>query len=246
MTTYDYRPDPPTGHEDPKAQAQRAAGVARDEGKHVGEVARDEAQNVAAEAQQQAKNLVDDARSQIQEQSKSQLESLVSMLQGFGDDLEKMARGEGPGSGIAKDVVTQVSDRAKTFSSQIQGREPGELLDQARDFARRRPGTFLLGALAAGVVAGRLTRGAKEAHDSSSGTGATGTGATGQPGGYTSAQVGTPPTTSTLPSAGPGLTGPTQAGGTAAADPLAGTSTPPADPVYPEGSTPRTTPGSTP
>jgi len=36
-----------------------------------------------------------------------------------------------------------------------------------RGFARRRPGTFLLGALAAGIVAGRLARGAKDGSSSS-------------------------------------------------------------------------------
>ena len=39
--------------------------------------------------------------------------------------------------------MTQVGDKAKAVDSQLQGREPSEILDQARDFARRRPGTFL-------------------------------------------------------------------------------------------------------
>ena len=240
MTT-DYRPpastpDGPAGSPGMKEQAQEAAGTAKDEGKHVAEVAKTEAQNVTAEAAQQARNLMGDARSQIEEQSKSQLESLVSMIQGFGDDLEKMARGEGPASGLAQDVVSQVSEKARSFSSQIQGREPAELLDQARDFARRRPGAFLLGALAAGVVAGRVTRGAKEAHSQSS-EGTTTAGLTGQSAGYTSAQVSGAPVTSELPSAGQGLTAPaTPTTGTAGADPLAGVPAPTGQPTYPEGS----------
>ena len=48
-------------------------------------------------------------------------------------------------------------------------RDPGELLDEVRGIARRKPGTFLLGALAAGVVAGRLTRGAVDASRSDTG-----------------------------------------------------------------------------
>jgi uncharacterized membrane-anchored protein YhcB (DUF1043 family) len=247
MTTYDYNPNAPTGggQDDPKAQAQRAAGVARDEGKHVGEVAKGEAQQVAADAKEQARNVMDEARTQIQEQSRSQLDNLVSMIQSFGDDLEKMARGEGGGSGLAQDVVTQVSDRAKSLTSQMQDRDPSEILDQVRDFARRKPGTFLLGALAAGVVAGRVTRGAKDAKSSSpSGTsGMSGTypavGVTPTPVGYTPEQLGGAPGPGTpLPSSGQGLTDPTIAGGTAAADPLAGTPTPQTPPVYPEGTQP--------
>jgi hypothetical protein len=41
----------------------------------------------------------------------------------------------------------------------LEQREPGDLLDEVRRFARRRPGAFVLGALVAGVVAGRMTRG---------------------------------------------------------------------------------------
>jgi hypothetical protein len=54
----------------------------------------------------------------------------------------------------------------------LEQREPGELLDEVRALARRKPGTFLLGALAAGVVAGRLTRGAVDATRSDTGDGA--------------------------------------------------------------------------
>jgi len=228
MTTYDYGTSSGTesGAGGAKEQAKQAAGTAADEGKHVADVAKSEAQSVAADAQEQARNLVADARTQIQEQSRSQLESLVSTMQGFAEDLEKMARGEGTGSGLAHDVVSQVSDRAKGLSSQLQGREPSEVLDQARDLARRRPGTFLLGALAAGVVAGRLARGAKDAGGSSTGSSATPT---------TNLDL---PTTSDTGPAAPGMYSappPTTPGGAADAAPLAGTAAPADTPVYPEG-----------
>ena len=53
------------------------------------------------------------------------------------------------------------------MGNRLDGREPSQILDDVRAFARRRPGAFLLGALAAGVVAGRITRGAKESQSSS-------------------------------------------------------------------------------
>ncbi|HKC26518.1 MAG TPA: hypothetical protein VKB75_00770, partial [Jatrophihabitans sp.] len=49
---------------------------------------------------------------------------------------------------------------------------PGDLVDELRRFARRRPGAFLMGALAAGVVAGRLGRGVVAAHTEDDGTAA--------------------------------------------------------------------------
>jgi len=99
----------------------------------------------------------------VEEQSRSQRDRLVSTLSTFGDDLDTMSRGGSATSGLAADVVRTVSDGARQLSSRIEGREPQELLEEVRSFARRRPGMFLLGSLAAGVVAGRLLRGAKDA-----------------------------------------------------------------------------------
>ncbi|WP_408895693.1 hypothetical protein ACJ5H2_12355 [Nocardioides sp. R1-1] len=190
-------------------QAREAVGTAKEETQHVAEVARGEAQNVAAEAKSQAAHLLEDARAQIEEQSSTQLDRFAGMLREFGDDLERMVRGEPSQGGPAQELVGEVAEKARALRSQIEGRQPAELLDQVRDFARRRPGTFLLGSLAAGVLAGRLTRGAKTAHDGGS--------------------ADTAPA-DTAPAGVPA--------GTAAAAPLAGTGTPPTDPVYPEGTGP--------
>jgi len=143
--------------------AKQTAGTAADEGKRVAGVAQGEAKNVAAEAKYQARGLFDDAKGQLDEQSRTQRDRITGTLRTLTDDLEDMAaKGH---DGLAADLARQVADRARTFTSKIDGREPSELLDEVRDFARRKPGTFLLGALAAGVVAGRLTRGAKAARD---------------------------------------------------------------------------------
>jgi hypothetical protein len=156
-----------------KDEANEAAGTAKDESRHVADVAKGEARHVMDESRQQAKSLLDDARSQVDEQSRQQRDRLVTTLRTFGDDLEKMANGEQTGGGMAQDIARQVADRARELSSRMDGREPAELLDEVRSFAPRKPGTFLLGALAAGVVAGRLTRGARDAQ--SQGGGSSGT-----------------------------------------------------------------------
>jgi hypothetical protein len=136
-------------------------------------------------------------------------------------------------------VAREAADRARGLSSRLEGREPRELLDDVRGFAQRKPGTFLLGALAAGVVAGRLTRGAKAAQSSSSGT-ATGTAVGGwDDGAPRAADVTSPgqPLSSgyAAPSSGPISDTSTQAHGTASGEPLAGLGTPQSDPVYPGG-----------
>jgi vacuolar-type H+-ATPase subunit H len=153
-----------------KDEAKEAAGTAKEESRHVADVAKGEARHVVDESRQQARSLLDDALSQVDEQSRQQRDRMVTTLRTFGDDLDKMANGEQAGGGMAQDVARQVADRARELSSRMDGREPTELLDEVRSFARRKPGTFLLGALAAGVVAGRLARGARDAQSQGGGT----------------------------------------------------------------------------
>jgi hypothetical protein len=156
-----------TSTQDTKEQAQQTATTAADEGRHVAGVVGDEVQNVAGQAKDQALGLVDDALGQIDEQSRAQRDRLVGTLQSVSTDLEAMA--SSVDSGLATQLAQQVAERARSLSTHLDGREPSELLQDVRRFARRRPGLFLLGALGAGVVAGRMARGAKQAH--SSGTG---------------------------------------------------------------------------
>jgi len=127
---------------------------------------------------------------------------------------------------MATDLAREVSDRVRTLGTHLENREPSQLLDDARDFARRRPGTFLLGALAAGVVAGRLFRatadGAAAASlaDSGSTTGTPGTT-------YGSTGVGTGPMATASGSAAlagePTATWPTTASSTESSTDRAGT-----------------------
>ena len=145
-------------------RTQEAASTAASEGKHVGAVAKDEASTIASEAVSQARNVVGDAvrqaSDQAGEQTRQQRDRLTGTLRSIGDDLDKMA-GQAD-SGIASDLAREAAQRAHAVSQHLDGREPGELLDDVRRFARERPGTFLLGALGAGVVAGRLLRGTKD------------------------------------------------------------------------------------
>lgn len=144
-------------------RAKETASTAADQGRHVAGTATDEAKNVAAEAATQAKSVVSDAvrqvGGQVSDQATSQRDKLSETLRTFSDDLEQMVSdGPGPSSGLAADLAREVSERVRSFGSHLEGREPGQLLEDARSLARRRPGAFLVGALAAGVVAGRMFR----------------------------------------------------------------------------------------
>jgi hypothetical protein len=199
-------------------QAKQVAGTAADQSKHVAGVAKDQAQNVAAEAKYQARGLVDEAKAQVDEQSRTQKDRLANTLRTFSDDLEQMAS-KSDQSGMAADLARQVASKAKDVSSHLENHDPSDLLDDVRDFARRKPGMFLLGAAAAGMVAGRLARGAKEAkgNSDSSRSGYSQSGYSGSQGGYAGTQAGVYDTPS----------------GTASGLPTAGVGYPAADPAYP-------------
>ena len=141
--------------------AREATATAADEGKRVGGVGAEEIQNVASEAKDQARNLVNEAMGQVSEQTGTQRDRLVGTLQSLSSDLDQMASSS-DSSGLASELARQGAERARALSLRLDGRDPSDLLDDVRSFARRRPGMFLLGALAAGVMVGRLVRGAKQ------------------------------------------------------------------------------------
>lgn len=139
-----------------------AAGVGRSAGEAGGQVAQaatQQAREVASETAQQARSVLDNGVGQLRQQAREGQQKVTSGLRTLADELRGMAK-KGGQSGIAGDLVREASDRAHGAAAWLERREPSDLLEEVRDFARQRPGTFLLGAALAGVVAGRLTRGA--------------------------------------------------------------------------------------
>lgn len=157
-----------------KEQASAVGQGAAQAGQQVASVAKDQAQNVVAEAGSQAKDLLDQARSELTEQAGAQQKRLMETLRSLGDELKSMGQhSEQPG--MATDLVKQASGRAHDAASWLESREPGSLISELQGFARQRPAAFLALAAGAGLVAGRIGRGVKDAtsDDSSSAPSAT-------------------------------------------------------------------------
>ena len=70
-----------------------------------------------------------------------------------------MAESQQGESGMAADLARQGASRLDAAASWLENRQPGEILDEVRSFARRRPGAFIAGAAILGLVGGRMTRG---------------------------------------------------------------------------------------
>ncbi|WP_245821000.1 hypothetical protein [Geodermatophilus pulveris] len=147
-----------------KDEARNVGQTAAQAGNQVASTAADQAREVAQETKQQAQDLVQQGRQQLRHQVVGQQHKAAEGLQGVVSQLRGMANGEAPAPGPVKDLLDQATGYVEQFADRLQHREPADLLDDVRSFARRRPGAFLLGAALAGVLAGRLTSGVKAAH----------------------------------------------------------------------------------
>lgn len=154
-----------------KDQARNVGQTAAQAGSQVASTAADQAKQVTTETKRQAQDLVAQGRSQLQEQARTGQQKAGQGLNDIAQQLRTMVEGGGQTpSGPAADLVRQAGDKVEEIAGWLQNREPGDLVNEVRAYARRRPGMFLLGAAVAGVVAGRLTGGVVSAHkDSSSG-----------------------------------------------------------------------------
>lgn len=170
-----------------KEQGQQVKDEAVQGGKKVAGVAAEQGQSVAAEAADQAKDVMGQAKSQLAEQAATQQENLTAWLRSLADELHQMVdrgseQGEGERSssssesqsgetasnGVATKAVSQAHGRVAEAADWLEKHEPGDLVDEATRFARRRPGAFLAVAAVGGLLVGRFTRGLKD--DSSSGS----------------------------------------------------------------------------
>jgi hypothetical protein len=164
-----------------KDKAADTAEAAKQAAGGVGQTAAEKAKDVAGEAQRQARDLVGEAREQVNGQVSEQHRNVVDNLHSLAAELSRMANASEQQS-LASEIVGQAGERARGVAEWVGNRQPGDLVDEVRSFARRRPGTFLVGALVAGVAVGRLTRGVVAAHSENSPTANGGSGASGQVG----------------------------------------------------------------
>ena len=139
-------------------QAVNVGQAAAEAGSHVAQTANDQARVVASEAARQARDLLGEASGQALDQAAVQQHKAAHQLRAVADELQEMAA-KGGQSGLATEVAHQAAERIHGAASWLEQREPADLMQAVRDFARRRPGVFLAGAAVAGLAAGRLTRG---------------------------------------------------------------------------------------
>lgn len=160
----------------------------------VASTAKDEAATVAREARRQTRALWQQARSDLTGQATDQQGRAAQSLRDLSDQLRGMATDAD--DGMARTLVDDVARRAGDVAGWLEERDPGAVLDEARRFARQRPGAFLLGAAALGVLAGRMSRGLVDEQRDGSGDDTGTVGSVRTTGGSVPTTVGVTPSTS--------------------------------------------------
>jgi hypothetical protein len=159
MTTGTNAPASGMGSKTQQAR-ERATEVGQEATRASGEVAQQAAgqgKQVAAEAGRQARDLVGEASAQVRQQAGTQQKRAVDGLRTLGMQLQSMAS-KSEQDGMAKEVVCRASDAAERAAGWLEAREPGDMVNEVRDYARQHPGAFLSGAAVAGLLVGRMAR----------------------------------------------------------------------------------------
>ncbi|MFG1776890.1 hypothetical protein ACGFIR_29595 [Micromonospora sp. NPDC049051] len=161
--TYDLSPTTSTyGQESTngsgvREQARQVGSEAKHAGGAVAETAKEQGREVVGEAKRQARDLYGEARSQLASQTGEQQRRAAGGLRSLADEMRSMAEQGGQG-GPVSEIARQAADRVHGVAGWLEQREPGDIIAEVRGYARRNPGTFLVGAAVLGVLAGRLTK----------------------------------------------------------------------------------------
>lgn len=137
-----------------KEEAANVASTAVDAAGSVAGTTKQEIGNVLGEGLDQAKNLTGQVKEQASQQLNTGSEKLTGSLRGLSEQLSS-----GDTSGVVGQVLSEAGSRVQALADQLERKGPQGVLDDVQDYARRNPGTFLLGMAAAGFLTGRLIKG---------------------------------------------------------------------------------------
>ena len=109
------------------------------------------------EAKDQAHEVSGNVKQRVREEIDRQHHSVAERVGAFAQELYAMA-GEQPQT-PARELVGTLAARSASFADYLNRHGPEAVLNELQDFARRRPATFIVAAVAAGFVVGRVGKG---------------------------------------------------------------------------------------
>lgn len=140
-------------------KGQDVADRAKSEASQVTDTAKDQARQVKDEVTTQARGLVDQAKTELRDQGRSQADHAAQAIHRVADQATALADGRTDEAGAVAGYVRRAGEQVGHIADRLDQRGVEGVLNDVQNFARRRPGAFLLGCAAAGFAAGRLIRG---------------------------------------------------------------------------------------
>jgi len=116
-----------------------------------------EIRSVADDVRSEAKDVLAQSREQLRRQSDEQFRNMAGTLSDISRQLARLAEGQ-PESGIVLDATNGLADTVGQLGERFQRDGIDGALRDATQFARRRPGVFLLASVGGGLLLGRVLR----------------------------------------------------------------------------------------
>jgi vacuolar-type H+-ATPase subunit H len=141
-----------------KTEASNVASTAAEGARDVASETSAQAKAVASDAKQQLDRLISQSRDEVRQQAEQRSTQAAGQLRTLSEQFSALVEGRpqeaGPLVGYASDVQRQL----RSWASRVEQGGPQGVIDDVTQFARRRPGVFLAGAVGMGFVVGRLVR----------------------------------------------------------------------------------------
>ena len=154
--------------EQAKQEAQHTKDEASRQARATADTAKDEARQVVDEARSQARNVVQEAKQVGRTRADEQAERLAGAMHQLHEQANALLDGRPDEAGPVGDYARQFSDAVGRYADRVDELGFEGILRETSRFARRRPGAFLLAAAGAGLLAGRMGRGASDAQNNAS------------------------------------------------------------------------------
>ena len=139
-------------------QGQEVAGVAGEQAREVAGLVKGQAAELTQELSAQGRSLYEETRQQLEAQAESQAQLMASTLHRWGDETQALVDGRPADAGAVGECASQLADKLRQVAGDIEQRGVNGVLEDVQNFARRRPGAFLMGAAVVGFTGGRLLR----------------------------------------------------------------------------------------
>lgn len=155
-----------------RSQSQAVARVAAGGAREVAETAKEQAALVREELTTQARAVAMEARSKVEAETELQTRRAAGSLARLAEETRALAEGrpeEAPTlrelAATSAERLLEVAERVAGLADEVELRGIDGVVTDVSRFARRRPGTFLLGAAVVGFGVGRLVRAASDEDD---------------------------------------------------------------------------------